>query len=167
MIHSPSNLVAVKILRISKKNLLAWASYATLWQIWNFDLWRQRGGYSCARPWKCCTEQAKPHLGKNRNSLTMWATRFSLTSLYRPEDGMINGMMEDDEQDTSLPQKKSRRPEPIMQRISFLCARNCLWLSSQFLIIEIIWINGNHTCKKRVMLRRRLFWPKKICGKSA
>ena len=24
-----------------------------------------------------------------------------------------------------------------------------------------------HTCKKRVMLRRRLFWPKKICGKSA
>ena len=22
-----------------------------------------------------------------------------------------------------------------------------------------------HTCKKRVMLRRRLFWPKKICGK--
>ena len=25
----------------------------------------------------------------------------------------------------------------------------------------------NHTCKKRVMWRRRLFWPKKICGKSA
>ena len=24
-----------------------------------------------------------------------------------------------------------------------------------------------HTCKKRVMLRRRLFWPKKNCGKSA
>ena len=24
-----------------------------------------------------------------------------------------------------------------------------------------------YTCKKRVMLRRRLFWPKKICGKSA
>ena len=24
-----------------------------------------------------------------------------------------------------------------------------------------------HTCKKRVMLRSRLFWPKKICGKSA
>ena len=24
-----------------------------------------------------------------------------------------------------------------------------------------------HTCKKRVMLRRRLFWQKKICGKSA
>ena len=25
----------------------------------------------------------------------------------------------------------------------------------------------NHTCKKCVMLRRRLFWPKKNCGKSA
>ena len=24
-----------------------------------------------------------------------------------------------------------------------------------------------HTCKKRVMLRRRLFWPKEICRKSA
>ena len=24
-----------------------------------------------------------------------------------------------------------------------------------------------HTCKKRVRLRRRLFWPKKICRKSA
>ena len=24
-----------------------------------------------------------------------------------------------------------------------------------------------HTCKKRVMLRRRLFWPKRICRKSA
>ena len=24
-----------------------------------------------------------------------------------------------------------------------------------------------HTCKKRVMLRGRLFWPKKNCGKSA
>ena len=24
-----------------------------------------------------------------------------------------------------------------------------------------------HTCKKRVRLRLRLFWPKKICGKSA
>ena len=24
-----------------------------------------------------------------------------------------------------------------------------------------------HTCKKRVMLRLRLFWPKKNCGKSA
>ena len=24
-----------------------------------------------------------------------------------------------------------------------------------------------HACKKRVMLRRWLFWPKKICGKSA
>ena len=24
-----------------------------------------------------------------------------------------------------------------------------------------------HTCKKRVMWRRRLFWPKKNCGKSA
>ena len=45
---------------------------------------------------------------------------------FTPEDGMINGMMEDDKQDTSLPQKKSSRPEPIMQRISFLQAKNCL-----------------------------------------
>ena len=59
---------------------------------------------------------------------------------------MINGMMEDDEQDTSLPQKKSSRPEPIMQRISFLRARNCLWLSSQFLIIEIIVIICKYHC---------------------
>ena len=31
------------------------------------------------------------------------------------------------------------------------------------------WVTGyqGHTCKKRVMLRSRLFWPKKICGKSA
>ena len=27
--------------------------------------------------------------------------------------------------------------------------------------------SSNHTCKKRVMWRRRLFWPKKNCGKSA
>ena len=26
---------------------------------------------------------------------------------------------------------------------------------------------ATHTCKKRVMLQRRLFWPKKNCGKSA
>ena len=29
------------------------------------------------------------------------------------------------------------------------------------------WRHFGHTCKKRVMLRRRLFWPKKNCGKSA
>ena len=28
-------------------------------------------------------------------------------------------------------------------------------------------IGAMHTCKKRVMLWRRLFWPKKNCGKSA
>ena len=28
-------------------------------------------------------------------------------------------------------------------------------------------IRAVHTCKKRVMLRGRLFWPKKNCGKSA
>ena len=28
-------------------------------------------------------------------------------------------------------------------------------------------VSSPHTCKKRVMLQRRLFWPKKICGKSA
>ena len=33
--------------------------------------------------------------------------------------------------------------------------------------VTVIVVGAGHTCKKRVMLRRRLFWPKKICGKSA
>ena len=34
-------------------------------------------------------------------------------------------------------------------------------------VVQIADPDNFHTCKKRVMWQRRLFWPKKICGKSA
>ena len=50
---------------------------------------------------------------------------------------------------------------------SFLARRLPLFRPLFLPILPHYQTDRNHTCKKRVMLRRRLFWPKKIGGKSA
>ena len=63
--------------------------------------------------------------------------------------------------------------EPVVQKtcptLNLLCRYVlALNISKPFLFTTIEYTDIlHHTCKKRVMLRRRLFWPKKNCGKSA
>ena len=70
---------------------------------------------------------------------------------------------------TTLYIKKPDRNFSVMLKIFISILRNTLWRNYNSRIYSlhlILWLQ-RHTCKKRVMWRRRLFWPKKICGKSA
>ena len=47
-----------------------------------------------------------------------------------------------------------------------LCDESNVDLLSEREVEQMFKLALDHTCKKRVMLRRRLFWPKKNCRKK-